>query len=391
VFLILASVLLCGMIGLGAVFALLPDLQDAHHLPTASLGLIGGISVVMSVTAQLTLARYADRGHTVRMLEAGVASIAIGFLWMGFATELWQFVAARALTGLGTGMFTPAARRVIVRRDPVHAGEALGRLTAFEIGGFVIGPPLALGLKGLIDLRAPFLLPAALMAIAWLFVRTIPEPPAAAVQRHHGVRSLLTRPAIRAAIVIGGTVNLSIGAFEPIIAKQLRDLGAGDNTVALTLSSFAVPYVLFTTYGGRLADRYGPHRTAVLSLVCTVPVVAAFGLAEAALALTALGIVRSVFDTVTTPAGIAAMARSTPSEQLATGQGLYGAVSQAMSGVAATLGALVYAASGARALWFGVGGVMLVLTAWAARLTRQAVAWQVAERPEAISADPSPA
>jgi hypothetical protein len=62
-----------------------------------------------------------------------------------------------------------------------------------------------------------------------------------------------------------------------------------------------------------------------------------------------------------------------------------------MSGVAATLGALVYAASGARALWFGVGGVMLVLTAWAARLTRQAVAWQVAERPEAISADPSPA
>jgi MFS family permease len=388
-FAVLMSILFCNMVGLGAVFALLPKLQDAHGLPTAGLGLIGGISVLMSVTAQLTLARYADRGHTIRMLKAGIAAITVGFLWMAFATELWQFVGARALAGLGAGVYMPAARRIVVTRDPARAGELLGRLTAAEVGGFVIGPPLALTLTNLIDLRAPFLFPAILMLVVGLAVRSLVEPPVAAPgsPRAAGgaIRTLLADPAVRAAVVIGATVNLSVGAFEPIIAKQLTDIGAGDVAIVVTLSLFALPYVLFTAAGGRLADRHGPHRTAVLTLACTVPIVASFGLATTAVVVCVLGVARSMFDTITTPAGISAMARSSPPSQLATGQGLYGAVSQAMSGTAAMLGAPLYAASGARVLWIVVGVAMLCLTAWAAWLARAAEVWV------GVSADPSPA
>jgi MFS family permease len=358
------------------VFALLPKLQEAHDLPTASLGLIGGISVMMSVTAQLTLARYADRGHTILMLRLGIVSIVAGFAWMGFAQELWHFVAARALTGLGTGIFTPAARRVIVAQDPARAGELLGRMTAADVAGFVVGPPLAVTLNHALGLQAPFLIPAVLMAVTIVFVRSITEPPPLARRAGEGVRSLLRLPAVRASLVIGATVYLSVGAFEPIIAKQLTDLGAGDGLIALTLSLFAVPYVFFTGYGGRLADRHGPHRTAVISLVCTVPVVAAFGLVNAAFLIAVFGVIRSTCDSVTTPAGISAMARSSPPAQLATGQGLYGAVSQSMAGAAALLGAPLYAWSGARALWFVVAGLVAVLTLWAALLAVRAGVWQ---------------
>ena len=52
------------MLGFAAVFALLPKLQKAHDLPTKSLGLITATSVIMSVITQLSLARFADRGHS---------------------------------------------------------------------------------------------------------------------------------------------------------------------------------------------------------------------------------------------------------------------------------------------------------------------------------------
>jgi MFS family permease len=52
-------------------------------------------------------------------------------------------VAARVLLGLGTGSVGPAVRRVAVTRDPARAGEALGVVGVFELGGFLLGLVLA--------------------------------------------------------------------------------------------------------------------------------------------------------------------------------------------------------------------------------------------------------
>jgi MFS family permease len=376
-FVVLLAVLFCNMVGLGAVFALLPDLQDEYHLPTAGLGLIGGASVLMAVTAQLTLARHADRGQTVRMLRGGIAAMIAGFAWMAVATELWQFVGARALTGLGGGLFVPACRRVIVARDPARAGELLGRTTAVEIAGFVLGPPVAVVLANTVHLSAPFAFSALLLLAVSAFVHAIPEPPVVATRNHGGVRVLLSDPAVRAALLVGATVSLSVGAFEPIIAKQLHDFGSGDAGVAVTLSLFGVPYVFLTSFGGRLADRHGPQRVALLALLASVPAVAALGFARTTVALATIGVTRSLIDTVSTPAGITAMARATPPERVATGQGLYGAISYSMSGVAAIGAAPIYEAYGARTLWLVVASTMLALIGWSARLTRMSPALAV--------------
>jgi MFS family permease len=373
-FVVLLAVLFCNMVGMGAVFALLPNLQEAYDLPTAGLGLIGGASVLMAVTAQLTLARYADRGRTVRMLRWGIASMIAGFLWMAIATELWQFVGARALTGLGSGLFVPACRRVIVARDPARAGELLGRTTAVEIAGFVLGPPLAVVLANAIGLSAPFVFAAVLLIAVSGFVHAIPEPPVVSLRTTGGVGHLLRIPAVRAALLVGATVNLSVGAFEPIIAKQLHDLGTGDAGVAITLSLFGVPYVFLTSFGGRLADRHGAQRVASIALLASVPPVAALGFARTAVAIAIIGVIRSVIDTVSTPAGITAMANASPPERVATGQGLYGAVSYSMSGVAAIASAPIYEAHGARVLWLVVAGTMLGLIGWSLRLARATVA-----------------
>ena len=84
------------MAGVSAVFVLLAELEDRYDLSTGSLGLIAGSAFAAALVTQLGLARYADRGYGLLLLRAGVAMAAVGLLWFAAATELWQFVAARA-------------------------------------------------------------------------------------------------------------------------------------------------------------------------------------------------------------------------------------------------------------------------------------------------------
>jgi MFS family permease len=373
---VIVAVSACNMLGFAAVFALLPKLQKAHDLPTKSLGLITATSVIMSVITQLSLARFADRGHSLLLMRLGALSMAVGFSWFAISDHFWQFALARALVGAGGGMFNPAARRTIVSQDPARAGQLIGTMVAVEVAGFVVGPPLALGLYELGGIRLPFFAPTVLLLVGLPLIRTTASAVATTPQRPHAVRTVLAMPAARAALVIGAAANLSIGAFEPVIAKQLTDLGSSDRAIALTLSTFAIPYVFLTRYGGRTADRFGAHRTAVLSMLCTAPVIAMFGLVHTALLIAAFGLLRSIFDTITTPAGSSAMARAVPNELLATGQGLYGAIASTMTGIAAALGAVLYGAYGARTLWLTSAGAMLALTALTAVLSKRASVWK---------------
>ena len=338
------------MLGFAAVFALLPKLQDRYGLPTNGLGLITATSVICSVLAQLTFARFADRGHSLLVMRIGIAGMCIGFAWFSVASELWQFALARALVGFGGGMFTPAARRTVVSHDPTRAGERLGMMVSVEVGGFVLGPPLAIGIYKLGGLRLPFLAPVALLLAAGATLRVAATAGVHATTPKGAVRLLAASPGVRAALLIGAAANLSIGAFEPVIAKQLHDIGASDTETAITLACFALPYVFLSRFGGRLADRYGSYRTAVFSMLCTVPAIAMFGLAKSAAVIAVVGIVRSVFDTITTPSGSTAMAHAAPSTLLGTGQGLYGATASLMTGVAALSGASIYGAWGAHAV-----------------------------------------
>ena len=54
------------MAGVSSVFVLLAELEHRYDLPTAGLGWIAGSAFAAALVTQLTLARYADRGHAFR-------------------------------------------------------------------------------------------------------------------------------------------------------------------------------------------------------------------------------------------------------------------------------------------------------------------------------------
>ncbi|KAG1648191.1 Peroxisomal bifunctional enzyme [Nymphon striatum] len=128
--------------GYGSVFTLLAEFRKRFGFSETELGIITAVGFFAGFVAQIGLARYADRGYTKHLIWAGIASATFGMLALTVADQYWQFVAARTLLGLGSGAVAPALRRLIISRDPEHLGENLGKLTAMEITGFVLGLPL---------------------------------------------------------------------------------------------------------------------------------------------------------------------------------------------------------------------------------------------------------
>jgi MFS family permease len=338
-------------IGFGAIFALLPDYQRELHFQPWGLGVAVAASFLAGFASQVALSRYADRGYGRAMLIGGVLVSIAGLLWLALAHHLVELVGARVVLGLGEGAFVPAARRVVIERNPDLVGAALGRLSSFTVGGFLLGPPVGAVLADAFGLRAPFFLLAALLACAVPTVVRMRVPAVTGESPRKALRILLNRRGIRAGLLLGATLYVPIGVYDSLWARFLEDRGATRLFVALSLTIFAAPIALLAPLGGRLADRFGPLRVGATCAVCTVPFVVAYGFVKTPMLLALIAFVHSVFDSGSTPAGQSAVATASPPELVAAGQGLYEATGLVIAAASAAVAAPLYGQWGAAALW----------------------------------------
>ena len=363
------------MAGVSSVFALLAELEHRYGLPTASLGWIAGSAFVAALVTQLTLSRYADRGYSTLLLRGGVVASAVGLLWFGLATELWQFVAARGLLGAGLGMIVPPARRAILLTSDGNQGERLGVFYAAYLSGFVFGPPVAGALTELADVRLPFLLLGGCLALTLAPISRVPVP-----EGPRGVtvdpldKRVLRRLAgdrrVVAAILVVVSFRYSIGVFEPLWATYLDDLGASTVTITLSLTAFALPMLLVAKRAGRLSDRFGPRMTSLLSAAATIPLMAGYGLVSSIPLIMAMVIPQGLFEAIQSPGSQAAVAEAAPIKDTAAAQGFSEAAGSAAAAIGAFTAAPLFAALGAGPAWAIAAGVMACLLITSAVLDR---------------------
>ena len=364
------------MAGVSSVFALLAELQKRYELPTASLGWIAGAAFAAALVTQLSLARYADRGYARLVLRAGVVACAFGLLWFAVATELWQFVAARALLGAGVGMLVPPARRAILLSADGKQGERLGTFYAAYLAGFVFGPPIAGALTQLADVRLPFVVMG--LAVAALLVPIarldMPEADPADVPQDRAGRRVMRRlildRRVVAAILVVVSFRYSIGVFEPLWATHLDRLGANTTVVTLSLTGFALPMLLVARRAGALSDRFGPRFTSVLSALATVPLMASYGFLTSVPLVVILVIPHGLLEAVQSPGAQAALAEAAPKADAAAAQGLGEAAGSAAAALGAFTAAPLYAGAGPGPAWAMAGLVMAALLTASALLDR---------------------
>ncbi|MEA3215397.1 MAG: hypothetical protein QOJ19_1553 [Acidimicrobiia bacterium] len=364
------------MAGVGSVFALLAELQNRYQLGTGSLGWIAGSAFAAALVTQLLLARYADRGYATLLLRVGVIAAAVGLLWFAAATELWQFVAARAVLGAGVGTIMPPARRAIVLTSHGNQGERLGVLYAAYLSGFVFGPPIAGALTTLADVRLPFVVFGALVAACLLSIAGIEMPEggrgelAAAVADKRVLRRLLSNRRVIAAILVIVSFRYSIGVFEPLWATHLDHLGASTMVVTLSLTGFALPMLLVAKHAGRISDRYGPRPASVLSALGTVPFMASYGFIGSVPLICLMVVPHGLLEAVQSPGSQAALSDAAAHEDAAAAQGLGEAAGSAAAAIGAFTAAPLFAGLGAGPAWLIAGLVMTGLLTTSALVDR---------------------
>ncbi len=379
---VLAGVL---SLGYGSVFALLAEVRDAFGFSEFAIGVIGGAAFVAGFAAQVGLARYADRGHGEALLKLGVLTAAMGAGLLIFAESLFLWVVARALLGFGAGCVFPAVRRVALTADPARAGESIGRMSAFEITGFLLGPVMASVLNAVGGLRAPFIgLMILLLALAPLAWRV--SVPGSSGQSEPGVLKRLIRiPALQASLAAGIAFYITIGVFEAIWAVFLADRGASQMFIGLTMSAFALPMVFIAPWAGKISQERGSLLVATYSIGIAIVCMLIYGVIDSLWILCIPLAIHAIADAFTMPANQISVGRASPDEAIAAGQGLYGATGLAVAAVSAILSGALYQTLGAVGLWWISASVMALFLAFAW--------WRGAElrSPETRTPEPRPA
>jgi MFS family permease len=333
-------------LGFGALLPVLPLYLTEQGINPATLGWIVAAWPAARLLGEPLFGLLADRGDKRILMLAGLLAAAVVVPMPLILTGVPAFLLARALAGLATAAYDPAARAYILdATPPEERGAAFGLYSSAQMGGLLLGP--AFGGIGA-ALGGGYVFPFAFCAVAvagaavllalTIFGRPVPlHVPDEATAVHPAVdapASLWNR-LLLAAIVINVGSYFASGTYEVIWSLWMTALGADIGLIGLTFAAFGLGVVVVSPFAGRWSDRRGPMPLIVLGSLGA----ALAGILYAALQNPVLVIPVVVFEGVSFallgPALYTVVARGTPAGRSATTQGVFGA--------AGTLGTIVAA------------------------------------------------
>src|SRR3954452_4969023 len=370
-------------LGYGSIYTLLADLRDRDGFTEAPLGLIVAAGFLAGFVAQLSLARLADRGHAPLLIRGGVVLAMLAMVGSAVATQFWAFLLARLLLGLGSGAVGPSVRRIVITRDRDAVGANLGRLAAFDVAGFMLGPLVAAVVAQAFGIRAPFLLLAVVFVAVLALALRLDLTAGIGVEQKRVLRSLFRQTAMKATLAACAAFYLTVGMFEAIWAVLLRDHGAETWLIGLTLSLFTLPMIFFAPIGGRQAQARGPLRVVSVSLSVAIVCTFSYGVLPSLWMLLAVSLIHAVADSFTMPSNQVAAALGSPPEHLSAAQGLLGATGLAAAGLTGLAAGFVYEEVGRFAVCTGTAVLMVVFITIALTLGRR----DLAGTPEMVGTD----
>jgi MFS family permease len=346
------------LLGFGALLPILPLFVTEHGIDVPTLGLITAAWFIAKLIAEPIFGALADRTSRKPFLIGGALVLAIVTVlpvWFNTALELFVL---RFIAGAAVGAYDPAARGLIVDTTPEgERGEAFGIYSAFQMGGFVLGPVIgAFGAAMGGGFAFPFLLTGALTIGAALLLAVtlpgghelhprrpvvpgastgIPEPlpveaiavpPRAARPATTWAPASLINHALIGAVVIHFGFSLAFGTYEVVWSLFLQDLGASVEWVGLTFALFGLPMMLVSPWAGKLVDRHGaaPFIIGGGLTICVSGVV--YALATDPLVATIPVPIEGVGEAFLLPGLFALVAFGSPSGRSSTAQGIFGAV-----------------------------------------------------------------
>ncbi|HEX7471979.1 MAG TPA: MFS transporter [Candidatus Limnocylindrales bacterium] len=339
-------------IGFGALLPVLPLYFLGQGVDLATLGIVVAAWPAARLVGEPAFGWLADRTARVPLMVGGLVFSGI-FLGAPLVVHgATAFVLMRALAGLATAAYDPAARGFIIDAMPAEKqGEAFGWYGSFQMSGLFVGP--AIGGFGAIAFGGIGFglvfggITSLLAAVAvGLTVREGPRrgmvaalpgglddlapdrPPlsgsAASSGRATPPTSLVNRLLI-AAVILNASGNFGGGTYDVIWSPYLTALGGSPGLVGLTFSMFSIPVLVLGPIVGRLVDRRGTLGFLIVGS-CMVGVASLlYTLISDAFLAVPIILLEATGFAIIWPALYAIVARGSPAGRSSTAQGVYGA------------------------------------------------------------------
>jgi len=344
---------------IAGIVAVLGELRDELGFSDTEIGVIVTAGFAAAFISQITLARYADRGHGRQMAAAGIALSAVALLTMVLVDGVMWWFAARGILGFAAGLALPGLRRAATVLDPDKVGENLGRLIVGEVGGFLAGPIVAAVFAEIFGVRAPFLVFAIVMVMFLPFALRLPPDQGAIDTGRRSSFSLLKVRRLQGSLLVIGGYFCLIGAWESVLPVMFQDRGGGSLEVGITFTLVSLPILFFSTTAGRFADRVGPPKVAVIGTGIVSFCMIWFGLLPGLVWPVVLMLAFGVADAFGFTAAQVAVSRAVAQERQAAALGLMGAVEVLGAAMTALPAALLYDHHGEGWAWAATGSFSL--------------------------------
>lgn len=243
-------------------------------------GLVFSITFLFSAIASPFWGGLADRKGRKIMLLRSALGMAIVMVMMGFAQNIWQFLALRALLGL-LGGFVPNANALIATQIPRHkSGWALGTLSTGGVSGALLGPLIGGFLADSYGLRPVFFITAAVLFTCFIltlfYIREEFTPVPKKDMLHAGqvLASLKNPRLVLSLFVTTMIIQVATGSIAPILTLYVRDLAGNVSNLAFISGMIAsvpgVAALISAPRLGKLGDRIGPEKILICALVFSV-------------------------------------------------------------------------------------------------------------------------
>jgi MFS family permease len=343
-------------IGFGALLPIMPLYFTEHGVDVRLLGVVIAAWPIARLVGEPIFGWIADRsGRRVLLMVVGLAVSAVALGLPLILTSPLEFVLLRALAGLATAVYDPAARGYLTdATPPERRGEAFGLYGSAQMGGLLFGPAIGgLGAAAFGGVAFVFVFGALTTLVAAFAValrvreqpvvargRVAPAyditefPSGAGVGRRPADETseldlaapttLLSRPFV-AAIVLNLGGYFAGGTYEVIWSLFLKSKGAGLDLIGLTFAMFAVPVLLISPFAGRLVDRRGGFGFIVIGSLAIATAAFVYTVLPDPILVIPVIWIEATGVAVLNPALFTIVAAASPRGLSSTAQGIFGA------------------------------------------------------------------
>ncbi|MCU5775383.1 multidrug efflux MFS transporter MdtG [Erwiniaceae bacterium BAC15a-03b] len=275
-------------------------------------GLVFSITFLFSAIASPFWGGLADRKGRKIMLLRSALGMSVVMVLMGLASNIWQFLALRAVLGL-LGGFVPNANALIATQVPRNkSGWALGTLSTGAVSGALIGPLIGGLLADNFGLRPVFYITAALLFLCFIITQYCIRESFIPVQKKdllhlRQVFSSLKSPRLVLALFITTMIiQIATGSIAPILTLYVRELAGHTQNLAfisgLIASVPGVAALMSAPRLGQLGDRIGPERILIFMLIVSVLILIPMSFVQSPLQLGILRFMLGAADGALLPA-----------------------------------------------------------------------------------------